>query len=179
MSAAGDDWPARRAAIVSAMGDVAAARRRAEAQGAGFDEITPFLEKLDRLRRRYLDGLPTVLVARDPFDGTPVSVAMDTAGLDGAFWDAENPVRPAEDMPASFVVLSGALRLSPDHLELTTHLCLPGPPVPFVVPELLGRDGVQAVLATVGIGGHTGYAISYFSPRPTEPPPLPNEWGRR
>jgi len=171
------DWPGRRAEVLADMAEVTAARRSAESAGASMGVIQGFRDQMEDLRRRYINGLPQVPIARDPLEGGIVTAAIDTAGLDGPFWDAENPYRPAEPMPASFVVLSGAMRLSAQQLEYFQHLCRPGPPVPFVVPDLLKRDGVKAVVATVPVGPHTGYAISYFSPR-DEPPPIPNEWGR-
>jgi hypothetical protein len=171
------DWLTRRAALLAE--NVTAARRRAESDGSPSAGIQSLVDRNLELRRAYVELLPEVPLGRDPFTGKVVTAVLDTAGLDGPYWDAENPARPAETMPASFVVLSGGLRLSPDHVEHTAYLCLPGPAVPFVVPEVLGRDGVQAVLATIGIGAHTGYAVSYYTPRPAEPPPLPNEWGRR
>jgi hypothetical protein len=173
------DWVTRRAATLRAIGDVVSARRRAEARGASTEELTSLIASITDLRRSYVADLPEVAIGRDPFDGPVVTAEMDNAGLDGPFWDAGNPARPATTMPPSFVVLSGAMRLSLDDLEHTDQLCLPGPAVPFVVPEVLRRDGVLAVLAELDVGAHTGYAISYFSPRPSEPPPLPNEWGRR
>jgi hypothetical protein len=173
------DWLARRSTSLVALGEAAAARQRAESGGASSEEIASLVDAEVELRSEYVAVLPQAPLARDPFSGVVVTAAIDTAGLDGPFWDAQNPARPVETMAASFVVLSGALSVSPDHVEDTAYLCLPGPAVPFVVPDLLGRDGVEAVLATVPVGAHTGYALSYFSPRPEEQPPLPNEWGRR
>ncbi len=179
MSVPGVGWLSRRAEFLAAIAAVTDERRRAEDGGASFDDLRPVLDRIFELRHRYVDELPATPIARHPFNGSVVTAAIDTAGLDGPFWDAENPARPAETMPAAFVVYSGAMRLAQDQIEHTPYLCLPGPPVPFVVPDLLGREGVQAVLVTVAVGPHTGYAVSYFSTRPSEPPPLPNEWGRR
>jgi hypothetical protein len=173
------DWRVHRAELLAAMATVLDERRNAEDAGAGFNELCPVLDRLLELRNRYVDELPATPIARHPFDGSVVTAAIDTAGLDGPFWDAENPARPAEAMPAAFVVYSGAMQLVPSCVEDTPYLCLPGPTVPFVVPDLLGREGVQAVLVTAPVGAHTGYVVSYFSLNKSEPPPLPNEWGRR
>lgn len=174
-----DGWRERRTAVLEAIEDVVVARRGAEEAGATSEEIGRLRRRVLDLRQQYVEDLPQRPIARDPFGGSIVTAAVDTAGLDGPFWDAQDPARRAEVMPPSFVVLTGAMRLSRLHLEHTPHLCLPGPQAPFVVPALLGRDGVKAVLATVPVGPHIGYAVSYFTPRDSEPPPLPNEWGRR
>jgi hypothetical protein len=179
MSPPGGAWLVHRAELLAEMASVVDERRRAEDAGAGFDELRPILDRLLGLRKYYVDDLPATPVARHPSDGSVVTAAIDSAGLDGPFWDAQNPARPAEIMPPGFVVYSGSMRLVPDGLEHTPYLCLPGPPAPFVVPDLLEREGVQAVLVTVAVGAHTGYIVSYFSSGRSEPPPLPNEWGRR
>jgi hypothetical protein len=172
----------RRTQLVKAMNDVSAARRAAEAAGATTEEIQRLVTETDRLRQEYIQGLPRVAIAADPFLGSIVTASIDTDGLDGPFWDAMNPARPAETMPPSFVVFTGAMLLSRPDLETTTYLCLPGPARPFVLPALLNRDGVVSVLASIPIGRHTGYAVSYFSRVPlelTDQARLPGEWGRR
>lgn len=179
MSTPLDSWTTVRADLLRAMGAAEEGRGNAEGAGASYAVTSRFVDELVELRRAYADALPQIPIGSNPFDNSLVTVALDTQGLDGPYWDAQNPARPAESMPASFVGLTGAMGLAPGSVEFTEHLCLPGPQVPFVVPELLGRPGVTAVLTTVTVGSHTGYAVSYFSPRSPEGPPLPNEWGRR
>jgi len=173
------EWAKERQPLLDEWAAIIAARSAARARGAGVEEVGAITDQIGDVRRRYTDALPRLPVARDPFTDDIVTVALDNAGLDGPYWNAENPARPAETMPSTFVVLSGAMRLARDHTDELPHLCVPGPPVPFVVPALLGRDGVMAVVSTVPVGAHTGYAITYFSDAGPQPPPLPNEWGRR
>jgi hypothetical protein len=179
MSTPVESWLTVRATMLESMESVQHAKRVAEEDGAPYAQVSDLVAQSVALRRAYAEALPQIAIGRDPLDGALVTVAFDAEGLDGPYWDAQNPARPAETMAPSFVVLTGAMAVLSDRVEFTEHLCLPGPPMPFVVPELLARAGVTAVLATLGVGSHTGYAVSYYSALPPEGPPLPNEWGRR
>jgi hypothetical protein len=46
-----------------------------------------------------------------------------------------------------------------------------------VLPAVLSPDHVTAVVSTVLIGGHTGYAILYFTDKEPSPAPRPDNWG--
>ena len=142
-------------------------------------EITSARDAEFDARQRYIDALPTVPIARDPFTGDVVVIPFELGGLDGPFWDANNPMRPAPPMPPSYIVTTGSMRIAHGNIEQFGHLALPGPAVPFVVPDLLARDSVKAVLVTIPVGPHLGQAVSYFTERPPAAEPLPDEWGRR
>ena len=58
-------------------------------------------------------------------------------------------------------------------------MVLPGPDVPFVVPDLLTHPGMIAVVAQLPLArGDTGYPIAYFSPEPVDAVELHQPWGR-
>lgn len=133
-------------------------------------------DRADELADRYRELLPEVPVARCPHTDTVVRWPIDTAGLDGWFWNFEAPVRRRpRQLPPTWRAMTGAVRLA-EPVEVTPFVVRPGPGVPFVVPRLLGADGMRAVISEVPIGAHTGWAISYFGPRPAGIG-LVNLWG--
>ncbi|MEA2644970.1 MAG: hypothetical protein QOE92_53 [Chloroflexota bacterium] len=133
-------------------------------------------ESRARLEQEYLAALPVVPISRCPFSGEVVSMAIDTAGLDGLFWDETGPIRPLdEEMPETFFALTGAVSLGAG-VENAPFPCTPGPQLPFVVPRMLLHPDVKAVVSQLPIGGHTGFPIVYYAD------PIPvlrrfNDWG--
>ena len=134
-----------------------------------------YTKRIADLQRRYLDALTRVALSRDPFGGEPLALALDVGGLDGPWWRYDAPVRPLDERPATFFALAGAVRLAPE-VERAPFLCEPGPEVPYVVPDLFEGTDVIAVISTVPIGRHTGYAIAYFSERQPAIARV-NDWG--
>ena len=165
-------WSAEERAGLLA--DLAAVERAARVEGADLVELDRRAEKaLDA----YVATLPVVALARCPLTGPVLEVAFDGAGLDGPFWRADRPARPELDAePQTFLVLSGALSLTAPY-EDTEHLVRPGPAVPFVVPSLLGRPTVEAVLSSVTVGRHQGFALAYFATDPPTDVEWCNTWG--
>jgi hypothetical protein len=155
-------------------------RLRAEAlalDDAGEYEAARQIWRRDReITRRYRQLLPEVPVARCPHTGTPVSWPIDTAGLDGWFWNLEAPMRrqPAA-LPPTWRAMTGAVRLA-EPVETAPFLCKPGPGVPFLVTRIIQSPGIKAVIAQVPVGRHTGWPISYFGPDP-QGVELVNLWG--
>ncbi|MGH8976377.1 MAG: hypothetical protein ACRD0C_24580, partial [Acidimicrobiia bacterium] len=139
------------------------------------------LAELDRRAEKALDayvaGLPVAALARCPLTGPVLQVAFDGAGLDGPFWRADRPARAElEAEPSTFLVLSGAMSLTLPY-EDTGLLVRPGPAVPFVVPSLLDRPTVEAVVSTVTVGRHQGFAMAYFATDPPTDVEWCNTWG--
>jgi hypothetical protein len=168
--------------FIAERGPLMAELRRLLAEAAALDdagqwrEAIPLLDRVTEIDHLYRDLLPEVTVARCPDSGTPVRWPIDTAGLDGRFWDYETPVRRLpRDLPVRWLTMTGAVRLSTP-VEFTPYLAVPGPGAPFVVPRILRSPGVRAVIAQVPVGTHTGWAISYFGPRP-KGIRLVNLWG--
>jgi hypothetical protein len=127
------------------------------------------------IRRQYQRGLPIVALSRCPLTDEVLHHSIDHHGLDGLWWDYFSPVRPVETVPATFVGLTGALRLG-GPLEYTPFLVKPGPAAPFVVPRIL-EAGATAVISQVAVGAHVGYVVAYFAPSPPGIT-LFDEWGR-
>ncbi|PPK65552.1 hypothetical protein V5P93_005025 [Actinokineospora auranticolor] len=139
-------------------------------------ETSPDPNLVTDVNRRYRALLPDVGVARCPDSGEPVRWPIDVVGFDGRFWDYLTSIRRTpEEMPPGWLAMTGAVRLAgkPEHPPFAV---VPGPDVPFVVPRILDNPGVRAVIAEVRIGAHTGWAISYFGPKP-EGVTLVNLWG--
>lgn len=168
--------------------DLADARREMAKAADAFNRAAPaeaprLAAALDASRQRTLDlcqayeaGLPVLPLSRCPFTGRVVRHSLDTFGIDGWWWDCERPVRPIEDLPATFFALSGALRLGADPPDVP-FLCRPGPEVPFVVPRLLAEPDVRAVVSSVAVGPHRGFPVFYFAePTPHEILRV-NTWG--
>jgi hypothetical protein len=137
---------------------------------------SPDIRRTREVNRRYRALLPEVTVARCPEGGEVVRWPIDVYGLDGRFWDYLNPIRrPPSTAPRTWLAMTGAMRLT-DPVGHPPFAVVPGPDVPFVVPRILDSPGVRAVISEVPVGTHTGWAITYFGPKP-EGVTLVNLWG--
>jgi len=128
------------------------------------------------LRQRYSDGLPFLPVSRCPFTNQVVYHSLDPFGIDGLWWNYEAPVRPVENLPLTVHSITGALHINGEVTSVPS-LCVPGPGVPYVLPEILSHDGVTAVLSSLPIGNHTGYVILYFTGSSGAGIPRADNWG--
>ncbi len=134
------------------------------------------LERHAELRRAYREKLPVLPLSRCPFTKAIYTHSIDPYGIDGLWWDYRSPNRPLELLGGNIVAFTGAMRLG-GPLELMPFLCKPGPGVPFVVPRMLQREGVRAVISSLPIGAHIGYIIVYFgNPAPDDLEGF-NDWG--
>ncbi|WP_369636528.1 hypothetical protein [Nocardia sp. JMUB6875] len=134
--------------------------------------------KAGELRKRYMEWLPEVPVARSPFTDELTTWPIDTVDLDGWFWNWANPIRRRKSVvPADWLAMGGAMRLVEPLTPLPFDFCMPGPDVPYVVPRLLNLPETRAVLSQVVIGHHTGWTITYFTTRRPHRFPLENLWG--
>jgi len=134
------------------------------------------LERMSALSDRYLDGMPVLPLSRCPFTGTVVTHSIDNAGIDGLWWDYYAPLRPAERLPTTMFALGGALKLG-ETVEDFPFTCGPGPELPYVVPRLLERPDIKAVVSAVEVGPHRAYPIFYFvDPMPNDIRRI-NTWG--
>lgn len=147
--------------------EVAVERSRLLFEGNRLRSLRERWGRLGDIHHRYAELLPDVTVARCPHTGEVVRWPIDTFGLDGWFWEYQCPMRrlPTPRPPNTWLAMTGALRLA-EPLEYTDFIVRPGPGAPFVVPRILKRPGVRAVISEVPVGGHTGWTISYFGPRP-------------
>lgn len=135
------------------------------------------MDAVSALNERYRALVPRVPVSRSPIDGTVVCHSLDTVDIDGLWWSYDNAIRPIEELPPTWFAMAGAMRLVNEVAD-TAFLVKPGPEIPFVVPRILAREGLVAVLSQVPVGPHTGYAITYFAPDPVRLDlPRINTWG--
>ncbi|WP_426513843.1 hypothetical protein ACPPVO_26470 [Dactylosporangium sp. McL0621] len=132
-----------------------------------------------RLDREFAALLPRVWLSRCPFTGEVLRLALDGWGFDGPYWDPVHPLRPVDEVPATFVGLAGAVvdPAAAEHPEITPETLGPGRPP--VYAELLGDPDTRAVLAAVRVAGLRCDVVAYFSRRrPAGPAPF-REWGTR
>ena len=131
-----------------------------------------------RVRDAYMASLESAPVSRCPFTAAVLELAIDRADLDGLWWEYDRPARPPERPIATFLELTGAMRMG-EPAEHAPFLAMPGPEAPYVVPDALEHEAVKAVVSTVALGPHKGYAIAYFAERPQRGLPKLAAWGRR
>ena len=143
-----------------------------------FDAEVLIAAAAEKVRDGYRALVPVVPVSRSPISGEIVEHSLDFFGIDGWWWDFESPIRPTEPLPNDLVAFTGALALGGE-LEDTAFFVQPGPAVPFVIPEILSQDGVQAVVSSQAIGNHFGYLILYFAADYPSDGPRTNDWGSR
>ena len=165
-----------RKELSSALDEQEAKASANDASSADSDEILPYLKSSAALEQAYLALLPQVPISRCPFTGNILKKTIDIHGLDGVWWDYENPIRPEEEAGPTFLGMDGSLRIN-HPLPVNAFPVLPGPSVPCIVPELLAMPHVRAVLSTIEVGGNPGVAITWFVSRDRHLTMPPNEWG--
>ena len=131
--------------------------------------------RIGELKELYRSSLPILPLSRCPFTGELARHSFDPFGLDGLWWNYSDAVRPGEQLPRTFVVLTGALKLG-RQLERMPFLCRPGPSAPFVLPHLLRSEATRAVLSYHRVGQHHGFAICYFSALDRDGHAIVNSW---
>jgi hypothetical protein len=115
-----------------------------------------------RLREEYLQGVPAMALSKCPFSGEVLVRSMDVLGIDGLWWDYDNPARRREELLPTFFAMAGALKPG-SSLEAFPFTCSVGPEVPYVLPRLLKHEQIKAVLSSTAVGGHRLYLITYYA----------------
>lgn len=156
-----------------AMTRLAAWRDRADAVDPG--ALSALLDDIAARESAYLALLPAIALSRCPFSGTPVFRHIDTFGFDGPWWDYSNPIRPTDALPGTWLGMTGSVHFTRP-LPVLSHPVMPGPSHPVVLPALLSRPGVRAVLSSLEVGGNPAMVVSLFAQQRHELVP-PNEWG--
>lgn len=132
--------------------------------------------------RAYVAALPRVALARCPFTGDVACHSLDDGGIEGPWWDYLTPVRPAAEdgLPETVFAVTGALAVG-ERPPVTSHLVKGGPEAPFVVPRLLERPEMRAVVNQVRIGSGSGelagFAVIYFAQPMVQQVVRFNTWG--
>lgn len=154
-------------------------RRAATAEHALEPGWRDLKSQLAALLHEYSRRVPRPVVSFDPIGGQPFRLGIDTFGLDGFWWEIDGPRRPSDEpLPPTWYAFNGAMRLAQPYEENGFAVKV-GPVAPFVVPRILRRPGVVAVVSEVTVGRHTGWLTVYFAPWPGPPPgKRVNEWAR-
>ena len=132
------------------------------------EELRALNGEFEQVRAAYYDGLPVIAVARCPFCGEIILMAMDGFGLDGPWWDVFGQAGVGDAACRHHLVTVGALDVPETVAQLSTGEIQPGPAVPFVVPRLMVLPGMVCVLhaTTRAAEGATAYLMTYFSDPP-------------
>lgn len=128
------------------------------------------------LRDLYRLNLPVIPISRCPFSSQVLYHSIDHFGIDGLWWNYDAPMRPVENCPATFHSITGALSLETP-IENAPFLCVPGPAIPYVIPDILGNEHIEAVLSAINIGRHRGYVMTYYTNNLSISAPRANSWG--
>jgi len=133
-------------------------------------------KKLTDIASKYTKMTPVIPVSRCPYSGEVTYYSIDTFGIDGPWWDYTKPLRAVNNTPETFHTLTGAMKLN-GAPEKTQHQVRPGPERPYVIKEILEEEGVKAVISTVPVGKHTGYAVFYYKDDPNNSVEVSRLWG--
>ena len=137
-----------------------------------------YIQKAQALEDEYHRILPRVAMSICPFDDLPLVRTFDPHGLDGPWWRPD--ASPEEPQACRhFCVLVGALDLAGYPPRAGGFEVHPGPQAPFVIPRILGLDGVTAVISRLEMDdGYDAYPIAYFAERRPPPQDLTASWVR-
>lgn len=141
-----------------------------------FEQWSSLQTKMTEYVDIYRAMLTYKTVSRCPFTGETVEMDIDLLGIDGLWWNSESPIRGEVIAPSTFFAFDGAMQCD-DQLEDTPFEVKPGPDIPFVIPSLLEKDNVKAVISELKVGKHTGYLIVYYSDPFLYYEPRVNDWG--
>jgi hypothetical protein len=160
--------------------DLAAALREYHAamNGSRYDDGERLFARARRLEDAYFGRLPRVAMGACPFDGEPLIRTFDPFGFDGPWWRPD--AAPTEVPPCPhFCCLRGAVGFNghrPRGGDFDAHT---GPEVPYVIPRILEKPGVVAVVSRVDMTpGHVAYVIAYFAQRRPPVQELAADWPR-
>jgi hypothetical protein len=134
-------------------------------------------ERISELLQLYRAWLPVLPISRCPICKQLVKRSVDIVGLNGPWWDYYSPTRKESGYRDPHMIgFDGAVH----QLEPTPPyypLVKPGPQAPFVIPRILGIEGVFPVLFGLQVGSNRAYAITYFAESYPESISLVNDWG--
>ncbi len=139
-------------------------------------EYSKALDELKDLEDKYTTGLSRKTLSRCPFTNETYSLSIDTFGLDGLWWDAENPIRVYEEESQTFFAITGSVNIIGNTPNVSFPI-KPGPAVPWVSPRLLSNENIKAVLSHIKIGEYDAYVVVYYSKDKTIEIERINTWG--
>jgi hypothetical protein len=118
--------------------------------------------ELSALEEIYIANLSQLPISRCPYTDEQFYFSIDLFGLDGPWWNAEQPIRTAEETIPSFFAITGSVNIIGDP-PLLPFTIKPGPAVPWVCPRLLSNENISAVLSHLKIGLYDAYITVYFT----------------
>jgi hypothetical protein len=137
------------------------------------------IDSLKVLYNEYKESVPIIPLSRCPFCQQVIHHSLDTYDLDGLWWNYRGSVRPdyyQNTVCPHYLQISGAVHLSRP-IKSIPMLVSPGPEVPFVLPRLLEKGSVRAVIYSIEVGKHQAYPIFYFTESKKHKFELFNSWG--
>ncbi len=144
-------------------------------------ERKPLLRRTEKLLDDYWNWIPDVSLSRCPFCGAEMVHCFDPVDLKG-FWWMDRTQQPCAE-PSScehFRLLSGAVNLNGLIPESGPFECRPGPDAPFVIPRILERKGMTAVISISSMKcGYIAYPIAYFSEEQIPGGLLTQSWAQK
>lgn len=141
-----------------------AAHRAADAAELARPErdASAFHAEMAQVGDAYMAGLPIVPISRSPLSGEIFETSIDTFDIDGLWWAYDHLYRPYVPAPDDLYGWTGALKVD-GPLPAYSLKAMPGPDVPFILPELMAHPGMVAVVSALPIGRHVGFPICYFA----------------
>lgn len=132
-------------------------------------------EERERILAEYETRLPRIWLSRCPFTDAVVRLAVDAHGFDGPWFDPIRPTRPVADLlPATFLAVTGEVPPGAGSVQVAESWA---PGSPWVVPRLLDRPGVGAVLSMTRVGKTGVWLVTYFSEQGPGESSVIAEWG--
>ncbi len=136
---------------------------------------------LEPLITEYWQWISPVVLSRCPFCDEELRRIFDPVDLRG-FWWMERTQRPGKE-PANcphFCLLLGALNFNGIPPRSGPFPCRPGPDMPYIVPRILKRPGMAAVISRKEMNcGYIAYPIAYFCEAPVAGGTMTQGWARR
>lgn len=119
------------------------------------------------LYKKYKDELPKVPIAWCPFCKTVLKIGIDIYGLDWKYWHEwswEPNIESCQHYIDHFYALHYQGRVPNIEQTGIDGRILSGPEVPYIIPKLLNKERIQAIISTFPIENwiYTAYFISYF-----------------
>ena len=120
------------------------------------------VRRMQALEAPYLMSLPVMALARCPYTGQVVTGRVDAFGTGGPWWMDADTVREPFQGPATLFAVDGALGLrgTPEDSPFSVQ---PGPDKPFVIPVILSRPEMRAVMLATEIEQGTIWWTAYFA----------------
>ncbi len=172
---------AQRNRLVAEFHEAYAAWRQVEmdlpANPAGREAWQENVRRMQALEAPYLATLPVLALARCPYTGQVVTGRVDVHGTGGPWWMDADTVREPFQGPATLFAVDGALSLHGVPEE--SPFCVqPGPDKPFVIPAILSRPVMRAVMLATEIEGGTIWWTAYFAYPPVTNMARVNDFAR-